>query len=69
MRDGEFSYGEVYTEEAWRNDGEPSYIQRRGDFFLPDEYRNSRLGECNCCLIPASSRYRIGTTGATKFRR
>ena len=35
--DGEFAYGEVYTEEAWRNGGEPSYIQRRGDFFLPDD--------------------------------
>ena len=35
--DGEFSYGDVFTEEAWRNGGEPSYIQRRGDFFLPDE--------------------------------
>ena len=35
--DGEYSYGEVYTEEAWRQGGEPSYIQRRGDFFLPDD--------------------------------
>ena len=35
--DGEFSYGEAYTEEAWRNDGEPAYIQRRGDFFLTDD--------------------------------
>ena len=35
--DGEYSYGEVYTEEAWRNDGEPTYIQRRGDFFLADD--------------------------------
>ena len=35
--DGEFIYGEVFTEEAWQNGGEPSYIQRRGDFFLPDE--------------------------------
>ena len=35
--DGEFSYAEVYTEEAWKNGADPSYIQRRGDFFLPDE--------------------------------
>ena len=35
--DGEYSYGEAYTEEAWQNDTEPRYIQRRGDFFLPDE--------------------------------
>ena len=35
--DGEFSYGEAFTEEAWLNGGEPSYIQRRGDFFLPDD--------------------------------
>lgn len=34
--DGEYSYGETYTEEAWRNDGQPSFIQRRGKFFLPD---------------------------------
>jgi hypothetical protein len=35
--DGEFSYGEVFTEEAWRNGGEASYVQRRGDFFLNDD--------------------------------
>ena len=35
--DGEYAYGEVYTEEAWHNGGEPSYIQRRGDFFLTDD--------------------------------
>jgi len=34
--DGEFSHGEVYTEDAWKNDGEPAYLQQRGDFFLPD---------------------------------
>ena len=35
--DGEFSYAEVFTEEAWKNGAEPTYLQRRGDFFLPDE--------------------------------
>ena len=35
--DGEYSYGEVYTEAAWHTDGEPAYLQRRGDFFLPDD--------------------------------
>jgi hypothetical protein len=34
--DGEYSYAEVFTEEAWKQGGEPSYVQRRGDFFLPD---------------------------------
>jgi hypothetical protein len=34
--DGTFSHAEAFTEEAWKSDGEPSYIQRRGDFFLPD---------------------------------
>jgi hypothetical protein len=34
--DGEYSHGDVYTEEAWKNDGEPEYLQRRGDFFLSD---------------------------------
>jgi len=34
--DGEFSHGEVYTEEAWKNGGEPDYVQQCGDFFLPD---------------------------------
>ena len=34
--DGEFNYGEVYTEEAWKGGGEPAYLQRQGDFFLPD---------------------------------
>lgn len=36
MVDGEYSHGEAYTEEAWKNDGQPAYIQRAGDFFLPD---------------------------------
>ena len=36
MVDGEYSHGEAYTEEAWRSGGHPSYIQRAGDFFLPD---------------------------------
>ena len=35
--DGEFIYAEAFTEEAWRNGGDLSYIQRRGDFFLPDD--------------------------------
>ena len=35
--DGEYSYGEVFTGEAWKQGGEPSYIQRRGDFSLPDD--------------------------------
>ena len=35
--DGEFQYAEVFTEEAWKNGGEAGYIQRRGDFFLPDD--------------------------------
>ena len=34
--DGTYSEAEVFTEEAWKNDGEPSYIQRCGDFFMPD---------------------------------
>ncbi len=34
--DGEYRFGQVYTEEAWRTDGTPSYIQRQGHFFLPD---------------------------------
>ena len=37
MVDGVYSYGQVYTEEAWRGNGEASYIQRRGDFFLPND--------------------------------
>ena len=43
--DGEYAYGEVYTEDAWKNGGEPAYIQRRGDFFLPDdsEIRKGRV--------------------------
>ena len=35
--DGEFSYGEVFTDEAWRNGSEPSYVQRRGEFCLSDD--------------------------------
>ena len=28
--DGEFSYGDVFTEAASKSDGEPTYLQRRG---------------------------------------
>ncbi len=34
--DGEFTYADVYTKEAWKGGKEPTYIQRCGDFFLPD---------------------------------
>ena len=34
--DGEYRYGDVYTEEAWNSGGEPAYMQQHGDFFLPD---------------------------------
>ena len=37
MVDGEYAYGKAYTEEAWLNGGEPSYIQRRGEFYLTDD--------------------------------
>lgn len=47
--DGVFSYGEVYTEEAWRNSGTPSYVQQRGDFFLSD---GSEIQEGRAQLLP-----------------
>jgi hypothetical protein len=34
--DGEYSHAEVFTQEAWKHGGKPSYIQQRGDFFRPD---------------------------------
>ena len=37
MVDGEYAYGKAYTEEAWLNGGEPSYVQRRGEFYLTDD--------------------------------
>ena len=46
---GEFGYGEVFTEGAWKNGGEPAYIQRQGDFFLPD---GSELSEGRVQLLP-----------------
>lgn len=49
LLDGEFRYGEVYTEEAWKNDGEPAYIQRQGDFFAPD---GSEISEGRVQLLP-----------------
>ena len=47
--DGEFSHAEVFTEEAWKNGAGPSYVQRRGDFFLPDE---SELPSGRVQLLP-----------------
>ena len=54
LADGEFRYGEVYTEEAWKGGGEPAYIQRQGDFFLPDGSEISGRHGSNFCLTPAS---------------
>jgi hypothetical protein len=34
--DGTYSEANVFTEQAWKSDREPSYSQRCGDFFLPD---------------------------------
>ena len=41
MGDGEYAYGKAYTEEAWLNGGEPSYVQRRGEFYLTDDTGDS----------------------------
>ena len=32
MLDGDNNYGEVFTSEAWENDGQPSYLRRYGQF-------------------------------------
>ena len=65
--DGEYSHGEVYTEEAWKNGGSASYIQRCGDFFLPDgsEIPDGRRNSSRMC---ASSNCPNGTTGAMTCR-
>lgn len=34
--DGDYSHADVFTHEAWEHVGTPSYVQERGDFFLPD---------------------------------
>ena len=34
---GNSATAKSYTEEAWRNGSEASYVQRRGDFFLNDD--------------------------------
>lgn len=47
--DGGYSHAEVYTEEAWKNDGTPGYIQRAGDFFLPDD---SEIPDGRVQLLP-----------------
>ncbi len=47
--DGEYAFGEVFTQEAWEHGGSPSYIQRRGDFFLPDD---TEIPEGRMQLLP-----------------
>jgi hypothetical protein len=47
--DGIFSEANVFTEEAWKSDDEPSYIQRCGDFFLPD---GDKVSEGRVQLLP-----------------
>ena len=59
MVDGTYSYGEVYTEEAWRIGGSPSYVQRHGDFFLPDdsEVRTGRVQLLpDACIVKVPDR-------------
>jgi hypothetical protein len=37
MLEGDNNYGEVFTKEAWENNGLPSYVRRFGNFFSPDD--------------------------------
>jgi hypothetical protein len=37
MLEGDNNYGEVFTAEAWENDGPPSYVRLYGKFFSADE--------------------------------
>lgn len=37
MLDGDNNYGEVFTSEAWENDGQPSYQRRYGQFVDADD--------------------------------
>ena len=57
--DGDFSYGEVYTEKAWTNGGQPRYVQRHGDFFLPDD-TDIRAGQVqllpDACIVKLPER-------------
>ena len=47
--DGTYSEADVFTEEAWKSAGEPSYIQRRAEFFLTDEIE---ISEGRVQLLP-----------------
>jgi len=38
MLDGDNNYGEVFTSEAWENDGQPSYLRRFGRFVSADDH-------------------------------
>jgi len=37
MLEGDNNYGEVFTAEAWENDGQPNYLRRYGNFIGADE--------------------------------
>ena len=37
MLDGDNNYGEVFTQNAWENDGQPSYLRRYGQFVDADD--------------------------------
>lgn len=47
--DGTYSHAEVYTQEIWKSGGTPSYVQQRGDFFLPD---GSEIEDGRAQLLP-----------------
>jgi hypothetical protein len=38
MLEGDNNYGEIFTAEAWENDGSPSFLRRFGKFVDADDY-------------------------------
>jgi hypothetical protein len=57
--DGVYSHAEVYTQEEWTKGGSPSYIQRRGDFYMPNG-SEIPVGRAqllpDTCIVKASER-------------
>jgi hypothetical protein len=57
--DGAYSHGEVYAKDAWQNGGEADFLQRCGDFFLPDgsDIPNGRAQLLpDACIVKISER-------------
>ena len=68
MVDGEYAYGEVYTEEAWQNTVNRAISSEGAISSCPTNQRYPTGQGATAARYAASSRYRTESIGAKRFR-